>query len=138
MKRSFERKTIYVACVWQLFTGVITLFFYSSYVKHQGDHLHHLSLIEQKGLQSIFDSLYTFTITFGLLFIVIAILNFIFTRSIVKDETVQIKMPLIWFGEAVLLYFLSDYISTMLLIMAGIIALAKNKTIRFMAKQNKE
>lgn len=130
-----ERKLVYAASIWQLFTGFITLFFFSYHIKQQGNHFSGTSLVEQKGVQAIFNSLYSFTITFAMLFIVIGILNILFTRSFVKDFTIQRKMPICWIGLAILLYFLSDFISVLLLLIAAILSLAKNRSIKTLSKE---
>lgn len=127
MKRSFERRAIYIACIWQLITGAITLFFYSYHVKAEGQHVTNLSPIELKSVQSVFSDLYTFTITYGLFFIVLAIVNFLLTRSNVKDHSIQLKMPIFWLVLAVVYYFLSDFISVFLFMAASVIAFSKNK-----------
>lgn len=130
MSRSFERKIIYIASAWQLITGFITLFYYSLYLKKQGVGVEHLPLNEQKGLQLLFDNLYSFTITYGLLFIVIALLNIIFVKKSLQDNTLQHKLPIYWIILAAAFYFLTDFISLLLCLMAAVIALAKNKPIK--------
>ncbi|MCL6570567.1 MAG: hypothetical protein K6T88_02630 [Bacillus sp. (in: Bacteria)] len=130
MSRAFERKMIYAASAWQLITGVITMFFYSLTIKNKGADIENLSVVEQKGIQSYFDSLYSFTVTYGLLFIVIAILNIILVKSLLKDNTLQYKLPFYWMGLAVAFYFLNDFISLTLCLVAAVIALAKNKPIK--------
>ncbi|WP_099159520.1 hypothetical protein [Virgibacillus ndiopensis] len=130
MNRSFERKVMYVASGWQLFTGLITIFFYSFYIKSQGSDMEQLSFFQMKGVQEIFDTLYMFSITYGLLFVVIAILNIIFVKRMVKDNTVHYKLPVYWVILAVVFFFLSDFISVALCLVAAVIALAKNKPIK--------
>lgn len=133
MNRSFERKMIYAASAWQLITGVITMFFYSLYIKKQGANVESLSFAEQKGIQSLFDNLYSFTVTYGLLFIVIAIVNIIFVKRLLKDNTIQYKLPIYWIFLAVAFFFLNDFISLTLCLVAAVIALAKNKPIKALA-----
>ncbi|WEG12836.1 hypothetical protein PU629_00315 [Pullulanibacillus sp. KACC 23026] len=127
MKRTFERTAIYIACIWQLVTGSITLFFYSYHLKAEGDNMTNLSPLESASVHSVFSNLYTFTITYGLFFIVLAIVNCLLTRSTVKDQSIQFKMPTFWLILAVIYYFLSDFISVFLFLAAGIIAFSKNK-----------
>jgi hypothetical protein len=128
MKRTFERRAIYIACIWQLITGAITLFFYSYHVKAaEGQQVTNLSPIELKSVQSVFSNLYTFTITYGLFFIVLAIVNFLLTRTYIKDQSIQLKMPIYWLILAVIYYFLSDFISVFLFMAASVIAFSKNK-----------
>lgn len=126
MSRSMERKLLYVVSGWQLLTGFITIFFYASYWKMQGAD----AGLEQNGFQSWFDNLYIFSVTYGLFFVVIAVLNIIFARKLLGDNTLQYKLPVYWIGLAAVCYFLSDYISLMLLLIVAVVALAKNKPIR--------
>lgn len=132
MSRSFERNIIYVASGWQIVTGFITMFFYATYIKKQGVEasLGNLQFAERKGMESLFDSLFTYTVTYGLFFILIGILNILFAKKILKDETIQYKLPLYWIGLAVICYFLSDFISVALLMTGAVIVLAKNKPIK--------
>ncbi|WP_059173555.1 hypothetical protein [Bacillus sp. FJAT-27445] len=130
MSRSFERKLIYAASTWQIITGFITMFFYSMYIKKQGAQLPGLEAVERKGAESLFDSLYGFTVTYGLLFIVIGSLNILFAKKLMKDGKLQYKLPAYWAFLAAAFYFLSDLISLALCLAAAVIALAKNKPIR--------
>lgn len=126
MSRSAERKIIYAASCWQLLTGIVTMFFYAFYIKKQGAELQ-LTGIEQKGMESLFNNLYSFAVTYGLLFIVIAIVNVILTKRLMKDSTLQYKLPVYLIVLAVAFYFLTDFISLTLCLMAAVIALAKNR-----------
>lgn len=138
MNRSFERKAIYIACIWQVITGLITLFFYSYHIKVEGSKLTNLSPIELKSIHSVFNSFYTFAITYGIFFIVIAIVNLLLTRSYVKDKSIQLKMPFFWLVLAVIYYFLSDFISVFLFMLASVIAFSKNKpTKKYFKRENK-
>ena len=130
MSRSTERKLIYAASAWQILTGFITTFVYSFYIKSQSNNFENVSYMEAKGIQSIFDSLYSFIITYGIFFIVIGTLNIIFVKRMLKDNTLQYKLPLIWIALSVIFYLLTDYISIMLSLIAAVVALAKNKAIK--------
>jgi hypothetical protein len=121
---------MYTASVWQMVTGLITVFYYSFYIKNQASGAGHLSPIESMGVQSLFDNLYTFSITYGLFFVVVSSVNFIFTRRLVKDDTLQYKLPLFWIALAVIMFFLSDFISVMLFLAAAVIALSKNRPLK--------
>ncbi len=121
---------IYIASVWQILSGVITIFFYSFYIRGQASQLGSLSPIESMGVQSIFKNLYMFSVTYGLFFVVIASVNALITWKMVKDHSVQYKIPLIWLGLAVIFFFLSDFISVMFYVSAGVIALAKNRVLK--------
>lgn len=131
MKRSFERKLMYVASGWQIFTGLITIFIYTAYLRDKESHMGKLTFVEQKGLHSIFDSLSTFTYIFGLLFITIACINIFIVKKYVKDHTLQYKVPIYWVVLAIAFYFLNDYISVALCLSTVVITLSKNKAIRF-------
>ncbi|WP_409271218.1 hypothetical protein V1499_17675 [Neobacillus sp. SCS-31] len=130
MSRSFERKLIYAASAWQITTGFITMFVYSMYIKKQGAGLPGLEAVERNGTESLFDSLYGFAVTYGLFFMVIGSLNILFTKKLMKDGTLQYKLPAFWITLAAAFYLLSDLISLALCLAAAVIALAKNKPIR--------
>ncbi|WP_053367633.1 hypothetical protein [Bacillus sp. FJAT-27245] len=138
MSRSFERKLIYAASAWQIVAGFITMFFYSMYIKKQGAQLPGLEAVERKGAESLFDSLYGYAVTYGLLFIVIGSLNILFTKKLMNDGTLQYKLPAFWIALAVAFYFLSDLISLALSLAAAVIALAKNKPIKAAGRASAE
>lgn len=130
MKRSLERNLIYGASVWQIISGLITIFFYSNYIKSQGTKLDNPTFSQIMGMDSVFSSYYTFIVTFGSFFILIALINIFIVQKHVKDDSLQYKIPIYWLFLAVLFYFLSDYLSLLLTSIAAVIALSKNKAIK--------
>ncbi|MCD7035390.1 hypothetical protein LRR81_14185 [Metabacillus sp. GX 13764] len=136
MSRSFERKFIYAACIWQLVTGALTVFFYPIYIRAHSGNLENLSFAQQKGIESYFSSLYSFTVTYGVFFMVVAVINFLLTRKLVKDGTLQYKFPLYLICLSGVCYFLNDYLSLALCLAAAVIALAKNKPLKTISSNN--
>jgi len=129
MTRSLERKVIYVASSWQIITGLITIFFYSNYIKKLGLQMDNPTEIQVLGMEGIFSSFSTFAVSFGIFFVFIGVLNIFFAKMVMKDHTVQKGLPIFWLVLVIVFYFLSDYISLLLTLVSAIIALSKNKAI---------
>lgn len=128
MNRKLERKLVIIGAIWQIFSGLITIFIYGSFVKTLGIEIQETTFAQMKAVQSLFGSLYTFTVTFGIMFVVIGLFHLYIARNL-EDNKVKVKLSS-WFiliGAAS--YFLMDIISAVLFLSAGILALAKNKSI---------
>ncbi|SDM51847.1 hypothetical protein SAMN04488137_0539 [Fictibacillus solisalsi] len=128
MNRKLERKLVVIGASWQILSGLLTIFAYGSYIKSKGSSIHDTSFAQMKAIQSLFGSLYSFTVTFGMLFVILGIVNLYLVRSL-KDDKVEVKRSVWFLVLGVSSYFLMDFIGAVLFLSAGILALAKNKTI---------
>ncbi|MDM5337409.1 hypothetical protein QUF84_09300 [Fictibacillus enclensis] len=128
MNRKLERKLVVIGSSWQILSGLLTIFAYGSYIKSKGSSIHDTSFAQMKAMQSLFGSLYSFTVTFGMLFVILGIVNLYLVRSL-KDDKVEVKRSIWFLVLGVASYFLMDFIGAVLFLSAGILALAKNKTI---------
>lgn len=128
MNRKLERRLIMVGSTWQIVSGLLTIFVYASYIKNEGLNSSHNTLAKLEAAQSIFGSLYLFSVSFGMLFVILGIVNFVLAKSL-KDDLAEVKKP-IWFillGFAS--YLVMDLLGSLMFLSAGILALAKNKSI---------
>ncbi|MFF2447107.1 hypothetical protein ACFVSW_08375 [Neobacillus sp. NPDC058068] len=128
MNRKLERRLLMVGSTWQIVSGLLTIFVYASYIKNEGLNSSYNTLAKLEAAQSIFGSLYMFSVTFGMLFVILGILNFVLAKTL-KDDKAEVKKP-IWFillGFAS--YLVMDLLGCLLFLSAGILALAKNKSI---------
>ncbi|MGX6443929.1 hypothetical protein ACWM35_12005 [Neobacillus sp. K501] len=128
MNRKLERRLIMVGSAWQIVSGLLTIFVYASYIKNEGLNSSYNTLAKLEAAQSIFGSLYMFTVSFGMLFVILGIVNFVLAKSL-KDDQAEVKKP-IWFillGGAS--YLVMDLLGSLMFLSAGILALAKNKSI---------
>ncbi|MEH6991838.1 hypothetical protein V7075_03915 [Neobacillus drentensis] len=128
MTRKLERKLIYIGAIWEMITGLITILLYASYIKKQGLGVKETSFAKVEAIQSVFGSLYMFSVTFGMLFIAIGLINFLVAKNL-KDNEVTVKVPIWLFIIGLASYFLMDILSSLMFLSAGILALAKNKSI---------
>lgn len=129
MNRRIERIFAYIGCSWQIISGVITIFIYSTWIKKQGFEVTGSSQLNISASQSIIDSIYTFSTTLGILFLGLGLLNLYLSRSLRKDR-VEKRIP-IWFVVCgVISYFLMDFLSCFAFIVSGVIAMARNKSIK--------
>ncbi|MDN4525930.1 hypothetical protein [Fictibacillus fluitans] len=128
MNRKLERKLVAIGSIWQIFSGLLTIFAYGSYIKSKGSSIQDTSFAQMKAMQSLFGSLYSFTVTFGMFFVILGIFNLYLVRSL-KDDVVEVRRSVWFLVLGVSSYFLMDFIGAVLFLSAGILALAKNKTI---------
>jgi len=127
MTRKFEKSIAMVGSIWQIGSGIVTMLIYATWVRSQGPSL---SLATDKFTSSrlLTNNIYIFTVTFGMLYLLIGLLNFYLAKKLKSDE-VEVKTP-IWFmtcGVVSLLFM--DFIGAIAFIIAGLIALARNKSI---------
>lgn len=132
VNRKLERRLIMFGSTWQIVSGLLTIFVYASYIKKEGLNSSYNTLAKLEAAQSIFGSLYMFSVSFGMLFVILGIVNFVLAKSL-KDDQAEVKKP-IWFillGFAS--YLVMDLLGSLMFLSAGIIALAKNKSISKLA-----
>ncbi|WP_040207405.1 hypothetical protein [Neobacillus jeddahensis] len=128
MNRKIERRLVMIGSIWQIVSGLLTIFVYASFIKNEGLNSSYNTLAKLEAAQSIFGSLYMFSVSFGMLFVILGVINFILAKTL-NDHKVEVKKP-IWFillGFAS--YFVMDLIGAFMFLTAGILALAKNKSI---------
>ncbi|MEK5389629.1 hypothetical protein NSQ59_04485 [Margalitia sp. FSL K6-0131] len=125
MNRKLEKRLILVGAIWEIISGLITVLFYATSIKKQG-----LTVVpNMEAMQSIFGSLYMFAVTFGMLFIAIGFINLYLSRQM-KNEHVEKKIPIWFIIVGLASYFVMDILGALMFLSAGILALAKNKSVR--------
>ncbi|MDQ0227861.1 hypothetical protein [Metabacillus niabensis] len=131
MNRKLERRLVLIGSIWQIVSGLLTIFVYASFIKNEGMHSSYNTLAKLEAAQSVFGSLYMFSVSFGMLFVILGILNLVLGKSL-KDDKAERRKP-IWF---ILLglssYIVMDIIGSFMFLSAGILALAKNKSVKRM------
>lgn len=134
MSNKMERIIVYIASAWQLLDGLITIFFYGPYIRQKGSHIDELSFGEKQGLNSLFGSIYSFVSIYGILLILLGLITIYLTKSYLKNDIVPKKVPFWFLICGIFSYFTMDIISLVLYMGAGIIILAKNRSIKIHAK----
>lgn len=86
------------------------------------------SFAKIEAIQSLFGSLYMFSVSFGMLFIALGLINFLVAKNL-KDNEVTVKVPIWLFIIGLASYFMMDILSSLMFLSGGILALAKNKSI---------
>jgi cytochrome c biogenesis protein CcdA len=128
VNRKLERRLVMVGSIWQIVSGLLTIFVYASFIKNQGLNSLYNTLAKLEAAQSIFGSMYMFSVSFGMLFVILGILNLVLAKTL-RDNKAEVKKP-IWF---ILLgfssYLVMDILGSLMFLSAGILALAKNKSI---------
>ncbi|WP_259545311.1 hypothetical protein MHI39_12425 [Heyndrickxia sp. FSL K6-6286] len=136
MSNKMERIIVYTAAIWQLLDGFITVFIYGPYIRNKGANINGLSYGEKKGLESIFGSIYSFVSIYGILLILLGLVTIYFTKTYMKNDIVPKKVPFWFLLCGIISYFTMDIISLVLYMGAGIIILAKNRSLKMYAKSN--
>ena len=128
MTRKFEKSVAMIGSVWQIVSGLVTMLIYAAWVRGQGPAL---SMATDKYISSklLTNNIYIFTVTFGMLYFLIGAINFYLAKRL-KSNEVEVKTPMWFVICGVISLFLMDFIGTLAFIIAGLIALARNKSIR--------
>ncbi|PLR65850.1 MULTISPECIES: DUF4064 domain-containing protein [Bacillaceae] len=135
MNRKLERRLVLIGAAWEIITGLITIFFYASLIKKQGLDVKETSLVKIEAVQSLFGSLYMFAVTFGMLFIAMGLINIYLARHL-EDNRVEVKKPFWFLLIGLASYLMMDIVGSLMFLSAGILSLAKNKTIAKMEEYN--
>jgi uncharacterized membrane protein YidH (DUF202 family) len=130
MSRRLERGLIYCAAIWQITDGILTIFLYGLYIKKQGLNVSHLNIAQMHAMQSLFGSIFNFVVIFGIFLLLMGFVNVYFARTALKNGNVLWKVPVWFLICGVISYFIMDLVSLFLLMSAGVIALAKNKSFK--------
>ncbi|QFK71640.1 hypothetical protein F7984_10575 [Pradoshia sp. D12] len=128
MNRKLERRLVMVGSIWQIVSGLLTIFVYASYIKNEGLNSDYNTLAKLEAAQSIFGSLYMFSVSFGMLFVILGIVNFVMAK-LLKDNQLEVKKPIWFILIGVTSYLVMDLLGSLMFLSAGILALAKNKSI---------
>lgn len=128
MNRKLERRLVMAGSVWQIVSGLLTIFVFATYIKNEGLNSNYDTFAKLEAAQSIFGSMYMFSVSFGLLFVILGIVNMVMAKSL-KDDQTEVKKPIWFILVGIASYLLMDLLSSLLFLSAGVLALAKNKPI---------
>jgi cytochrome c biogenesis protein CcdA len=128
VNRKLERRLVMIGSIWQIVSGLLTIFVYASYIKQEGLNASYNTLAKLEAAQSIFGSMYMFSVSFGMLFVLLGILNLFLGKSL-KDDKAEIKKPVWFIILGLASYLMMDILGSLMFLSTGILALAKNKSI---------
>ncbi|UGB33190.1 hypothetical protein [Metabacillus sp. B2-18] len=137
MNRKLERRLILIGAIWQIISGLLTIFLYASYIKSEGLKASYNSVAKLEALESVFGSLYMFSVTFGMMFVVLGILNIWLSKTL-RDDQIEMKKPIWFILLGLASYFVMDILGSIMFLSAGFLALAKNKSISKLEKYHLE
>jgi hypothetical protein len=129
MSRGFEKIAAYIGAAWQIASGFYTIFVYSFWIRNKGAGLAVNSEALQFSSKVMADNLYMVSVTFGMLMVIIGAVNVYFTRML-SGKKAEVKIPIWFIVCSILSFLLTDLISCFAFMISGIIALARNKTIK--------
>jgi preprotein translocase subunit SecG len=131
MSRKFEKALAFIGAVWQIGTGLFTMLFYGTWIRGQVLEAGEASVAEVMSSKVVAKNLYSFTVTFGIFFVIVGVVN-LYCAYRLNAKTVDKKIP-IWFIICSLIsFFCMDIIGCIAFMAAGIVALARNKSIAIM------
>lgn len=128
--RKFERRLVYALGIWQIIDGLITILFYGVYQQSQMTNNINVSFNQLYALESTFGSIFNFINLFGLFLIGLGLINVVIAKNYIKDTTVNYKVGFWLLVIGFFSYFIMDILSVILSLGAGVIYLAKNKSIQ--------
>lgn len=123
MSRKVERKLCQIGGIWNILTGTITLFFYSTWIK---TNLFENMNGETRGLNFLSENLNLVVMTFGLIFILVGCLNLILAARI-ENQAVIKKMPIWFLIWGLISFFTVDIVGVLCYLLASFLLLTKNK-----------
>ncbi|MBU3189614.1 hypothetical protein K9O30_07310 [Clostridium bowmanii] len=127
MTRKFEKSIALVGSVWQIVSGIVTMLIYATWIRSQGPGLK-IATDKFISLKLLTNNIYIFTVTFGMLYFLVGVINFYLARRL-NINKVEVKTP-IWFVICgIISLCFMDFIGTLTFIISGLTALARNKSI---------
>lgn len=126
MSRNIERKLVYVVGSWQLVHGLFTILYYSIF---QRNTVSTAIYYQFDGMLSA-GTIFAVINTFGTLVMGIGLFNLVAARNYMKDNTISKKIGAWLILIGLFSYFIMDMPSLVLAMSAGILYLAKNKSIK--------
>lgn len=128
LNRKLERNMILIGSIWQILSGITTIFIYATYIKTKGVGLEDISQVDITSIQLLLDNVYIVTTTIGFLFIAMGLINLcIYIKT--KNNMIE-KGKGIWLIVcSIISYFFMDFISAIIFMVSGVIMLSKNKAI---------
>ena len=131
MNRKLERNLVRIVGAWQIIDGLFTILLYGTLKKVEGAKLVEDSgFAYMKAMESYVGSIYIFIGMFGALLIGLGLINLVCAKKYMIDDQAHVKVAVWLFVCGALSYTIMDIISLVLCMAAGILVLAKNKTIR--------
>lgn len=131
MNRRLERNLVIIAGIWQIIDGLLTILVYGTLKKIEGAYLiENTSFAYMKAMESVVGSIYIFIGIFGSILIGLGLFNLVCAKKYIKDDQVHVKVAIWLLVCGVMSYFIMDIISVVLYMSAGMIMLAKNKSIK--------
>ena len=130
MERKLERNILKLASVWNIINGLITVLAYGNWLKAEG--VSEMMVMEANQVQmtgTLLDSVYMITVSYGLLQIIIGLVNFIVVRNI-RNNAIQMGF-IVWFVSLALISLTTlDVFGTLFYVVLIVIYQARNKAIK--------
>lgn len=135
MNRKFEGILMKLAGIWEVSCGLITIFYYGSYIKLNTLNIDINQLDNIATSDSIISNIYILVTTIGIISMFIGFIN-LYLSSKLKKLKVETKKFIWLIGCSILSYLFMDILGGFLLLIAGIIMVSKNKAVKQMIGGN--
>jgi len=139
ISRKTERLLMVIAGLWQIFNGVITIYVYAPYHRRAGLDLidYSVTIIEAEAISQVFANFYMFIVIYGMIYMVIGLLLVYLSRKM-TDNKVTYAIPITALVIGLAAYFGMDIMSVVFCSLTGVLALAKNKSIKIASSYSSE
>lgn len=135
MNRKFESILMKLAGIWEVSCGLITIFYYGSYIKLNTLNIDINQLDNIATSDSIISNIYILVTTIGIISMFIGFIN-LYLSSKLKKLQVETKKFIWLISCSILSYLFMDILGGFLLLIAGIIMVSKNKAVKQMIGGN--
>ncbi|MGM9902422.1 MAG: hypothetical protein ACI32O_00635 [Enterococcus sp.] len=121
--------------IWQIIDGLVTIIFYGLSKQWELFGINQANLSYLKQLNDHYGNIFLFICTFGIFLIGLGMINLLLSQKYIKDDQEHFKIGLYLLVQGIIAYFILDFISLILGMTAGVLLLAKNKSIRLNKKR---
>ncbi|KPG71339.1 hypothetical protein [Enterococcus sp. RIT-PI-f] len=134
MCRKMEQRLVLIMGIWQIIDGLITIIFYGlgNQLNLFGFNSGNVTYLKQ--LDATYGNIFLFVSSFGVVLIGLGLVNILLSKKYIKDDQIHFRMGMYIMIQSLLSYFILDFISLILGMTAGVLLIAKNKSIRLKKK----
>lgn len=129
MKRKAEKRVLLAAAIWNILNAAMTIFGYSGWFRNEGIDAFKKGNEYSYLSTSLLDSLIQVVMIYGLIVLVIGVIN-LFVSRFMENSLID-RRVMIWLGVCTILSFISfDMIGILLYLVTFVLYMARNKALK--------
>lgn len=129
MKRKAEKRVLLAAAIWNILNAAMTIFGYSGWFRNEGIDAFKKGNEYSYLSTSLLDSLIQVVMIYGLIVLVIGVIN-LFVSRFMENSLID-RRVMIWLGVCTILSFISfDMIGIFLYLITFVLYMARNKALK--------